>query len=285
MPTLAWCVSSLASGRGRNDVAAIVAESGRAALGASRMGLATERHFLDAYLEEARNAESVLAGLRWLALQRTEGSAREDEIEVFLIGQTVASVEECAAVAEVAFATGHRGACKELFNKCADRWNNAIRSSEFRSDSSLVDALPVLIATSLDDPERGPYRKAFAENNGDPLYCNTDRYIPTLVRLCRMGGDTNAVRAELRHLASTTDDRGVAAADGVVRLACSEEFDPMGWISAYAAARSCLVRAYRLIVQRDLTVLNSPGPQPTFDVIWTSSFDAQGQLFDLAPIP
>lgn len=278
-PTLAWCVDALAAGRGRSEAAAVVAESGRAALAASRMGPATERHFLDTYLEEARHAESVLAGLRWLALQLAEAPSREGDLGVFLMARAEASVEECAAVAEVAFATGHRGACKELFHEGADRWNSAVRSSQLGEDSGLVTALPVLIATSFDDPEKGPYRRAIAENEGDPRYCEAASYVRALVRLCRMGGDTRAVREELRYLAGASDHRGDAAADEVVRLACSEDFDPTEWISTDAAARSSLVRAYRLLVRGERTVLNSPGRQPSFDAVWESPFGAREHVF------
>lgn len=45
--TLDWCIESLVAGRGRTEVAEVVAASGWAALREGRLGVATERHYID----------------------------------------------------------------------------------------------------------------------------------------------------------------------------------------------------------------------------------------------
>ena len=260
--TLDWCVDSLAAGRRRTEVAGVVAASGWAALSTGRLGVATERHYLDAYLEEAGYAKDVLSRLMWLALHGRDPRSRDLELNLFLSRKAQAAEEEIEAVAEVAFSSGQLGICRELLRECGERWNAAARRSDRMGDgfSSLQACLPSLIAASLTTPPKGPYQRYVSEHGDEPSWCPSERYAKALARHCTVGDATPAIREELRFLANRTNRVSFEAVDEVVRLSCRERFDPNGWIENPEARQSGFFRCARLWTCR-ATQLPSDAPR------------------------
>jgi hypothetical protein len=190
--TLDWCVDSLVAGRGRTEVARLVAASGWTALEEGRLGVATERHYIDTYLGEARHSESVLARLLWLALNGRESHDRELELNLFLSHKVEASNAEIHTAAELAFSEGLPALCQELLEVGKERWNAALRRSDMVRDTfwSLERTLPALIATSITTPANGLYRRYVSEHEDEPEWCLSENYAKALARLCVVGGDT-----------------------------------------------------------------------------------------------
>ncbi|NOK06352.1 ATP-binding protein [Myxococcus sp. CA018] len=249
--TLEWCVTSLVAGRSRTEVAEVVSASGWAALEVARLGVATERHYIDAYLEQAGQTQGVLSKLLWLALHGRDPRSRELELNLFLSRKSQATDEEIEAVAEVAFSIGQLDVCLELFDECADRWIADSRRSD-RIDntlSALEQIMPSLIAASLTTSADGPYRSHVSEYGDDPRWCLSGRYSKALARHCVIGDATQAIRAELRFLANRAGKVLFEAVDEIVRLACQDGFDPERWIENEEARRSGLFRCFRLWVR------------------------------------
>lgn len=248
--TLDWCVDSLAAGRGGTEVAEVVAASGWAALKAGRLGTATERHYIDAYLEEAGHAEGALSRLVWLALQDHDPRSRELELNLFLSRKQRAADKEIEAVAEAAFSAGHVDVCRELFLEGRERWNAAVRRGDLAVDGSLEECLPSLIAARLTTPSNGSYQHYVSTHDDDPRWCSRKRYAKALARHCAVGDTTCAIREELRFLANRPGRVSFEAADEIVRLACRDGFDPNRWIENVEARQSGLFRCYRRWVRR-----------------------------------
>lgn len=251
--TLGWCVDSLVAGRGLGEVAEVVAASGWAALREGRLGVATERHYLDARLAEAsHDAEGVISRLVWLALHGRDPRSRELELSLFLSGKAQATDEEMEAVVEVAFSSGRHDVCEELLDECRERWNTAVRRSEpiGNTFSSLEQCIPSLIAASLTTPSEGSYQRHIWEHDVEPPWCSTGRYIKSLARLGAVGDASSAIREELRFLANRADRTSCEAVDEIVRLAWRDGFDPDKWIEDREARRSGLFRCDRLWVRR-----------------------------------
>ena len=280
-PTLEWCVEALGAGRGRLDVAEIVAASGHAALAAANIGRATERHFIDANLEEAGSAGSVLAGLRWIALQLADPAVREANLNVFVATCATATDAECAAVSEVAFAAGYSTICDALFDEGAKRWDASVGRADHHGGSLAghAIALPTLIATILDDPEQGVYRRALKRDSAEPPYCRTLPYIHALARLCRIGARSRAIRHELRYLASCNGRRSRHAIDEVVRLACTDGFDPTVWVGGNSTERGGLLKAYQMLVEPKLGQTLASGAATSFADACASAYDVQEEVF------
>ena len=284
-PTLSWCVDALTAGRSRQDIAEVIAASGWAALRDGRLDVATERHLLDAYLDEAGNADGVSGRLRWIALHLCDAAMRDDELELFLASKDQASDEECGMVAEVAFGAGKRSVCRELLRTCGDRWNAALHRSDVdgSSFSSLEQSLPMLIAASLGNPAEGSFRRSIAEHGKPPPWCQSGPYARSLAWLCRSGDDTGAAREELRYVVNSEAGFTDEAVDEVVRLACMERFDPDGWVIRPEARRNGLFRCYRRWVSGDVTVPSEPPGVSSFEAAWKRSYGADEDTFvDLA---
>ncbi|WP_437953421.1 ATP-binding protein [Sorangium sp. So ce296] len=264
--TLDWCVDSLAAGRSRTEIADVVAASGWAALRARHLGVATERHYIDAYLEEAGSAEGVLSSLLWLALHNRDPRNRELELNLFLSRKARATEEEIEAVAEVAFSVGQNGICRELLRECSERWNTAARRTDQTGDrfASLEECLPSLIAASLTTPSEGAYQRHVSEHHDLPSWCSRGPYARALARLCVIGDTTSAIREELRFLANHADQVSFEAVDEIVRLACRDGFDPSRWLEDSEARRSGLFRCARL--------WGRGGPEPLHDTPREVSF-------------
>lgn len=279
--TLDWCVDSLAAGRDRKEVAEVVAASGWAALEMGRLGVATERHYIDAYLEEAGHAESVLSRLLWLALHGRDSRSCELEFNLFLSRMAQTTEEEIEVVAEVAFSSGQHDICKELLGECAERWNIAVqRSNQTDSTfSSLYRSLPCLIAASLTTPSEGPYQQYVSAHDDEPSWYSSGRYAKALARHCVVGNDTQAIREELRFLANRADRVSFEAVDEIVRLACRDGFDPDRWIENPEARRSGLFRCDRLWVRRATEVPAETPRQVSFRPVWQARFGQDESAF------
>lgn len=279
--TLDWCVDSLAAGRGRTEVAEVVAASGWASLKAGRLGVATERHYIDAYLEEARHSEGVPARLVWLALHGRDPRSRELELNLFLSRKAQATEAEIEAVAEVAFSSGHYDVCKELLSECGERWNTAVQRSNRMRDtfSSLEQSLPSLIAASLTTPSEGPYQRHVSAHGDEPGWCSPGRYANALARHCVVGDDTLAIREELRFLANQADRTSFEAVDEIVRLACRDGFDPDGWIENPEARRSGLFRCYRLWVRGGAVASGDAPREVSFIPVWRDQYREDEHVF------
>lgn len=279
--TLDWCVNSLVAGRGRTEVAKVVAASGWAALRAGRLGLATERHHIDAYLDQAESAEGVLSKLVWLALNRCEPRSRALELNLFVSHAAQATLEEIEAVAEVAFSSGCHDICQALLSECNERWKAAWRRSD-RTDgtfSPLERTVPSLIAANLTTPSQGPYQGYVSKHQKDPRWCSQGRYAKALARHCVVGDATSAIREELRFLANHAGRVSFEAVDEIVRLACRERFDPDQWIENPEARRSGLFRCHRLWVRRAAEVPADLPREVSFRPVWQVRFGRDESAF------
>jgi hypothetical protein len=250
--TLDWCIDSLAAGRGRTEIASVVAASGWAALAQGRLGVATERHYIDVYLEEARYAERALASLIWLALAGHDARSRDLELGLFLARKGLASEDELASAAEVAFSAGHPDICQELLKEVVERWNAIARDPYGSGDKimSLRQCMPLLVAASLGSPPAGPYQRHVSEHGDEPDWCTHDRYAKALARHCAVGDETTAIREELRFIANSTSKEPYTAVDEIVRLAWRDGFDPATWLEVPQARRSGLFQCDQLWVRR-----------------------------------
>lgn len=259
--TLDWCVDSLAEGRGRTEIAGVVAASGWTALGKGRLGVATERHFIDEYLDEAEHSEGVLSKLLWLGLHGRDPRSRELELNLFLLRTAQASDEEIEAASEVAFTEGRLDLSRELLQECRERWNAIVRRSDGLGGtfSSLERSIPSVIAASLTNPSEGPYQRYVSEHADDPRWCSRERYTKALARHCVVGDDTQAIREELRFLANRANRVSSRAVDEIVRLAWRNGFDSDGWVEDPEARQSGLFRCDRLWLRRDA---GSPTDEP-----------------------
>jgi len=269
-PNLDWCVSSLVAGRGRAEIAEVEVASGWCALRAGRLGIATERHYIDASLNNAGHAEGVLSCLVWLAFVGRTGSARDLELNLFLSRKAQSTEEEIEAVAERAFAAGQLDVCHELLDECFERWNAAVKQTHQSLDtfSSLERILPSLIAASIRDPSVGPYQHYHQQHRNAPRWCQNRHYAKALGRHCVVGGDTSSIRKELQFLANGPDGVSFEAVDEIIRLACREGFDANGWILNPDARRSGLARCYQWWVRK---VSNVPVDMPrevSFHPVW-----------------
>lgn len=279
--TLDFCIGSLVAGRGRREVAKIVAASGWAALESGRLGIATERHYIDAYLEEARTAAGVFSQLAWLALHNFTPRRRELELELFLLRKSQATEEELEAAAEVAFAAEHDGICNDLFDEIADRWNSMIFSPNRMGDraSSLQMIMPSLMAAHLTIPSKGSYQRHMTEHGTVPAYCPHELYAKALARLCNIGDKTAAQREELRFLANHKDWVSFEAVDEIVRLACKDGFDPNSWLTSSDARRSGLFRCYQLWVRQVKEPLADAPRDVSFVPVWQERFGRNQNIF------
>jgi hypothetical protein len=283
--SLDWCVDSLVAGRGRTEIAQVVASSGWAALAEGKLGVATERHYLDTYLEEARDAKGVLARLVWLALHSRDGRSRDLELDLFLARKAQASEEEIEAVAEVAFSAEKFSICRELFRECRRRWNAAVERSNRLSNpfSSLEEHIPSLLAASLAIPSEEPYQVHVSEHGIEPPWCSTGRYAKALARHCAVGGSTQALREELRFLANHAEPASFEAVDELVRLACRDKFDPDGWIENAEARRSGLFRCHRIWVRKAEEAPADTPREVSFRPVWGARFGRdEGAFIELA---
>ncbi len=246
-----WCFDSLVAGRGRAEVEAVVAGSGWAALREGHIGVATERQYIATYLEEGRHAGEVLSRIVWLALSGHEPHDRELELNLFLSRKAQASDEEIAIAAEVAFSAGYPTLCQELLGEGIERWNASARRSDGLGGtlSSLEESLPSLIAASLTKPSESPYRRHVSEHGDAPDWCSSEQYTKALARHCVVGGETQAIREELRFLANGVDRVSLEAVDEIVRLAWRDGFDPDSWIENPEARRSGLFRCDQVWVR------------------------------------
>ncbi len=279
--TLDWCVNSLVAGRGRTEVAKVVAASGWAAVGAGRLGVATERHYIDAYLEQAEHAEGVISRLVWLALHRRDPRSRALELNLFVSHAAQATLEEIEAVAEVAFSSGCHDICQALLSECNERWKAAWRRSD-RTDgtfSPLEQTVPSLIAANLTTPSQGPYQGYVSKHRKDPRWCSQGRYAKALARHCVVGDATSAIREELRFLANHAGRVSFEAVDEIVRLACREGFDPDRWMENPDARRSGLFRCHRLWVRRAAEAPADLPREVSFGPVWQVRFGRDESAF------
>jgi hypothetical protein len=246
-PTPYWCIDSLLAGRTRREISDIVAASGRAALEEGRLGVATTRHLLDAYLEDAARTEGILPRLLRLAMNERDSRSRTQELDAFLSHKSHLSEEELQALAEVAFASGESDICEELLEEAYERWNAAVgRPDDKRPQlTSLQDCVPFLMAGSLAASSDSSYRRFISKHHREPAWCTTGRYVQALARCCALGGDTSAVRDELRFIANSTVPESSLAVDVVVRLGCREGFDPASWLDTVDSRRSGLFLSHQ----------------------------------------
>lgn len=284
--TLDWCVDSLAEGRGRTEIAGVVAASGWTALAEGRLGVATERHYIDEYLDEAEHSEGVLSKLLWLGLHDRDPRSRELELGLFLSRKARASDEEIEAASEVAFTEGRLDLSCELLQECRERWNAIVRRSEGLGGtfSSLEQSIPSVIAASLNNPSEGPYQRYVSEHADDPRWCSRERYTKALARHCVVGSDTRAGREELRFLANRTDQVSLQAVSEIVRLAWRDGFDPDGWIEDPQARRSGLFRCDQLWVRRGTRTSTDGTREVSFrSVSLTGYYEGESMFVELSP--
>jgi hypothetical protein len=255
LATLDWCVDSLVAGRELWEIGKIVAASGWAALNEQKLGIATQRHYLDVYLENASHIESVFLHLKLLAFHRLDAASLEQELNLFLAHKASASLEEIAAITEIAFLHGHHDICRKLRRECGDRWNtklkkqkNDIGGDEF---TSLKEYLPPIIAASLKKPlSDEPYQRYFAEYGEAPDWCRSNTYAKALIRLCVIGNNTAAQREELRFLANQSGNVSFEVVDEIVRLACRDGFKLSSWVTSAEAEQSGLFRCHQLWLEQ-----------------------------------
>lgn len=282
---LDWCIDSLTAGHGRTEIAGVVAASGWTALAEGRLGVATERHYIDEYLDEAEHAEGTLSKLLWLGFHARDPRGRELELGLFLSRKARASDEEIEAASEMAFTEGHADLSRELLQEFRERWNAIVRRSDGLGDtlSSLERSIPSLIAASLATPSEGPYQRYVSEHADEPRWCSRERYAKALARHCIVGDDTRAIREELRFLANRVDRVSSEAVDEIVRLAWRDGFDPDGWIEDPQARRSGLFRCDRLWVRRGARTPTDETREVSFrPVSLTGYYEGESMFVELA---
>lgn len=283
--TLDWCVESLAAGRGRTEIGGVVAASGWAALGEDRLGVSTERHYIDEYLDEAEHAEGALSKLLWLGLNAREPRSRELELSLFLSRKAWASVEEIEAASEVAFTEGRPDLSHELLEECRERWNAIVRRSDGLGGtfSAFERSMPSLLAASLTTPSEGMYQRYVSEHADEPRWCSPERYAKALACHCAVGDNTRAIREELRFLANRADRVSFEAVDEIVRLAWRDGFDPDGWIENLAARRSGLFRCDRIWVRHGAGSLADEPREVSFSpVSMAGYYEGESMFVELA---
>ncbi|MBF0495385.1 MAG: hypothetical protein HQK58_02235 [Deltaproteobacteria bacterium] len=252
-----------------------MAASGRASLESGRLGVATERHFIDAYLEQASHVQGVLPKLIWLSLHHLDPSLRDLELNLFLSRKDQVTEEEIEAVAEVAFSWGCQDICQELLSECIERWHaEARRSGQSINDtfSSLEKSLPLLIAASLKTPAQGVYQRSVSKYCKEINWCTRRNYAKALARLCNVGDETSSIWEELRFLANQPGRVSFEAVDEIVRLACRDGFDPYGWIENPEARRSGLLRCYRIWCNQTAQTLADTPRAVSFKAVWSDRF-------------
>lgn len=283
--TLNWCIDSLVAGRGRPEIAELVAASGWATLKEGMLGVATERHYLDTYLDEAKHAEGVLSRLLWLALHGLDLRDRELEFKLFCARKTKVTEEEIESCAEMAFAVGQIDICRELFHECAARWNALAQRADStgRNFANLEQVFPSLIAMCLATAKKGPYQTHVSEHGGEPNWCESDRYAKALGRYCAVGDDTSAIREELQFVANHLKFPSLGAVDEIVRLSCREGFDPNAWITNPEARKSGLFRSHQRRVQGGNRTFAAPLRSLSFGAIKDTPYrDTEGMFAELA---
>jgi NACHT domain len=271
--TVDWCVNSLVSGRSRSDIGEILALSGVAAVDAGRLAEATERQYLDGYLADSEHVSNVFGPLTRIAMGLRDSSNRMIETAVFVSKASLFTEEEIESVAELAFASGDIETCQLLFNELVSRWNVTLERKGSDDDfSTLAECFPLVIATMLTIPTKGPYQLHWAKAGEEPYWCTADRYARALARCCALGGVTKAHREELKFLANQAERPSPVAVDEIVRLGCRVGFDPTAWIKDQRISSTGLLMSYRFWFAKGNPAVGDLPADFSFDSIPTPSF-------------
>lgn len=249
-PDLAWCVAALATGRPRNELLRVLAESGWAALEAGDFANATLRHLLDERLENASfTFDDVLARLALVG-------GMDTELDILAASRSDASAAELAALCERAAMAERITLCTEVEEELSERWDRDVaRDAHAQSFSTYEVHFPYILATTLSAGRRS-CRAAVDKDGQYPRWCDPVRYARALRQLCAVVGNSSAQRDELRYLANHPVLPIPEAADEIVRLACREGFSPTTWLTSADAARTELLLAF-------LAMNRTPGGAPS----------------------